>query len=1057
MSTLPQDLELLRKLNEYRWRAKELREQALPGLKQIECKEIRPPRDARESPFTDKDKEVERGGIDFERWVAGNDDVEIALLVKVQNHRDISVNENENNMPRNASHHLKKALIDLDLKQLLKQSGEAGNRSEFPVLLAARTMQALVTRAETVFNPATMYCYYRIIRELYGVAHPNWTVGAARAGVGGTTSAFVTNECIRAIFAFERALERTHKFFEQTCIFCRYYLSVKSILRDWKIAPESPLNYWANKSIEAMWLDCQIATNPRNREMALFHAGGTDGRNALLLPDENKPVDLKSATSYFDSLPMHLKGAVDDLFQAVAGVYDKIKKNRRKETPKTKSPIRPIRGSNPQTYEYIRPAKGITEPERKKERGKEEETTKFIRTETAHAFALKVIENAVDNAHTLQMIVQKWTSGTPDENKHATILDEMAKEFYTITRRVRHVLDPSKQYLKWVLGRELAALPATFDAGELVFAATSYGAINNWRLDDRLNRACERLVTSLPDNGRLPTKRPFHADRRGYRTIPIGCEMTRALATLLQKTGYDFDANFVGKMLGVFEEQLIELHESAGDDKKLIGWNFEGAPSPEKPAIWVTAVSILALDRVVRMLNTRINEVVLAHFDVTQPKRPHTELTLQHLIYSDYALVGYGPPKKADERLHQQQFDHQTERTDPSQHEERLTAINLQKTRAHVMRTTLPERYRQDNKHFSTIYYGPPGTGKTTLAESLALSAGVPLLRLSPGDLILQGQELIEGRAHDVFEALSMLTQCVIIFDEFEPVLKSRGDETKSTSKDRGELQLPHDGLGEPPASRESRHGPLREALTRIADILQDISEKDDLKEIGGALQSISEKDDPKFRFVLGGMLPKLIKLHDSAQKQSFVYCLATNRLKEIDVAAKRNGRFDKKTPVYKPDALSRAGTLLHCLSQAKKVNLTGKKTERSGELQRFMRILCKTIGEPADRINKFFKIEKNEEELIGVLGYILNDTELPKELEESRKRLEKLELELLTDETLDEEEGEKAQRIWICGYEKQFADKEDSIDQSGDEIIKLLNRSLAGESMQEQTASKRT
>lgn len=1043
MSNLSQDLEMLRKLNENRRVAKELREQALRPLKRVQlnknrtrAKELREQAlhalkrielnegglsvdvvrrqllqalerieredklfDETESPFEDGDKEGFE--IDFGRWVAADDEVEIALLVKVQNHRELGEKENENNKQREASDTLKGVLERLNLKKLLQPPSEGDNRSTMPVLLAARAMQALVNRAKTVFEPATMYCYYRIIRELYGVAQPNWTVGAARAGIGGTTSAFVTNECIRAIFAFENALERTSKFFEETLTFYQYFSALKQIIEEWHIQPNTPLYKWANKSLEARWLDCQIATNPRNREMALFYSEKPDGENALLLPDKPHENDLciKNTEEYFKSLRAKLIKAVDDLFHNVAEVYERIYRYRGDEKPKIVHPLAGLESTkdlleyefNPEREKIIKGA--TTREERREERAREAKIAKYNRSATAHLFAERTIRNAVDNARILRGILAK------DEGRDRIeeILEGMAKKFYTIRRRVHHVLEPSKQYLKWVLGRELAAPKETFDAGELVFAATSYGAINNWRLDDKLKRACELLIKSLPDNGRLPTKRPFHAEPRGYRTIPIGCEMTRALATLLQKTGYDFDAEFVGRMLGIFEENFSELHESTADNK-LIGWNFDGAPDPGKPAVWVTAVSVLALDRIVRMLNTRINEIVLAHFDVTQPERPHTELTLQDLIYSDYALVLYGPLRK------------------PVEHEEELTAILLQKARAHVMRATLPDRYGQDNKDFSTIYYGPPGTGKTTLAESLAFSAGVPLLRLSPGDLILQGQELIEGRAHDVFEALSMLTQCVLIFDEFEPVLENRGK-----------------GAGSSPNE-------LTESAV-ITDVLQHIS-----------------GNDPKFRFVLGGMLPKLIKLHDAAEKQSFAYCLGTNRLNDIDRAAKRNGRFDKRVPVYKPDALSRAGALLFCLGQAKKLNVPDKKTERVSELQRFMRILCKTIGQPADRISRLFKIEKDEKGLMGTLGYILNDRELPKELKkESQKQHDDLKQELATNVHLDKDEKEKEQRIWIRDYENGFLPWENNIGQTENEIMERLNRCLAGESKKEERPQNNT
>jgi hypothetical protein len=574
------------------------------------------------------------------------------------------------------------------------------------------------------------------------------------------------------------------------------------------------------------------------------------------------------------------------------------------------------------------------------------------------------------------------------------ILRELSKEFYKIKRRVHRVLEPSKQYLKWVLNRELAASEETFDAGELVFAATSYGAINNWRLDDKLNRACEKLINSLPDNGRLPTNRPFHANESGYRSVPIGCEMSRALANLLQKTGYDFDAEFVSKMIGVFDENLIELTESTAE-AKLIAWNFKGAPHPDKPSVWATAISVIALDRIVRMLSARINEIVLKHFDVTKPERPHTKLTLHDLIYSDYGLVKW-------------YFED----------ESKLTALNLQKSRSHIMRATLPKNYQGDTKNFSAIFYGPPGTGKTTLAESLALSSKVPLIKLSPSDLILQGQELIEGRGRDVFEALSMLTQCVIIFDEFEPVLKNRKKNEISIS---------------------------------------DLKEGDpgyDTAQMSAALQKISQKEYPQFRFVLGGMLPKFGKLHDAAEKQSIVYCLGTNYFNDIDDAAKRKGRFDKKFPVYKPDVLSRAGILLYRLSQTGNFDQISDASNINQVCLRSMKVIAETFDEPADQISKFFEVKKGSDGqkiAAGVLPYVLGlEDDLPEELTKKTpaEKIKALDVEI-NQVVADVEEKEKEQRKWLHNYEKGFvkaiAEIDNEIDEQTEreEVVELLKKYL--------------
>ena len=971
MSSLAQDLDMLRKLNQQRTHAKTLREQALRALKRIGIKDNR---------FIDKDKS-EPGEIDFKRWVGGNksvenDLVELALLVKLQNHRDISEDDKENNKA-DAPLELKKLLQKITLKSLIQLPGEdtstdnlqpADVLKTIPVLTAARVMQALVSRAETVFEPTTMYCYYRIIRELYGVAQPNWTVGAARAGVGGTTSAFVTNECIRAIFSFENVVKRTYEFFEHVSVFYDKFSCLDRMLQTWGITDKNhPLYKWADKTVEAMWLDCYLSISARNREMALFWGGddrdaGTT-TNLLLLPNSDKSVGIECARAYFKILPERLKHSIDQLFNNVSEVYFRIDEHRKKE--EDPHPQRPIDLESARNGQYIFNDKKTSA----EETAKEERISKFNRTATAHEFALKAIEDAIINANRLQKIFSEDQSSDPsdvEEDRTKTILTKLHENFYRITGRVHRVLEPSKQYVKWVLNRELAASHATFDAGELVFAAMSYGVLNHWRLDDKLARACELLITTLPDTGRLPTKRPFHSNIRGYRTLPIGCEMTRALANLLQKTGYDFDENFIRRMLSVFEDNLIELPESTAKHR-LIAWNFEGSPNPEKPAVWVTAISVLALDRIVRMLNSRINEIVLSHFDVTDPSQPHTPLTLHHLIYTDYGLSERSFKDESSER--------------------KSAAIGLQQTRAHVMRATLPKFYLKDKNNFSPIFYGPPGTGKTTLAESLALSASVPFLRLSPSDLILQGQELIEGRARDVFEALSMLTQCVVIFDEFEPVLKTRSTGRRPSGN-----------------SRKQTH-----------------EETDAISEV---LWIMNEKEDPKFKFVLGGMLPKFTKLHYAAEKQSFAYCLGTNYLVDIDGAAKRSGRFDRRFPVYKPDVLSRAGLLFYRLSQTTDFkNGTGDPQNFWQLVKRFIDVIARTTDIDANQLNKLFKVEEDKAPA-QALQYVFNPAvPLPKDLaKDPNDRIKSAEKDLENAIAIALDDDEKVEREWLLNYEKAFS-----------------------------------
>src|SRR3954452_22611887 len=93
MSNLAQDLDTLRELSRHRDKAKKLREEALKALKKIGVN--------KEEHFFDKDKPPSDGGVDYGKWVGGkdsvkNDIIELALLVRVQNHRDISEDDSKN-------------------------------------------------------------------------------------------------------------------------------------------------------------------------------------------------------------------------------------------------------------------------------------------------------------------------------------------------------------------------------------------------------------------------------------------------------------------------------------------------------------------------------------------------------------------------------------------------------------------------------------------------------------------------------------------------------------------------------------------------------------------------------------------------------------------------------------------------------------------------------------------------------------------------------------------------------------------------------------------------
>jgi hypothetical protein len=411
-----------------------------------------------------------------------------------------------------------------------------------------------------------------------------------------------------------------------------------------------------------------------------------------------------------------------------------------------------------------------------------------------------------------------------------SLAEKLARRLRRGARLIRELLQPLEQFANSIIDRELAAgvasLDMPVDAAELLFAANLLGLVSDWG-KPKIRAAYEVLRPKLSVNGRLLSFRPFDVDETGYRLIVQSIEVTRRMADLVANTDVPPEPDFVERLMRPFEDTRV-----SGDAEAACGWTID-APGREKKSLWwATALVADALESVIRMLNQAINRQVLAHFLWRRPG--DLSLRLDDLFYPDFGLAA----SKSCAGVKESDRD--------------SVAAKLQKLREHAGHG--PKK----SKIFSLVLYGPPGTGKTTLVEALAKSADVPLVEITPSDILVGGEEAIERRTRHVFQALSKLTHVVILFDEFDPILQDR------------------------------------------------------------AKRDASELPKSIFEFLTPGMLPKLKALNEAGKEQRFSYVLATNFVYDLDPAVIRKGRFDDKCGIFPPDAISRRGRLLEQLSKAR-------------------------------------------------------------------------------------------------------------------------------------------
>jgi hypothetical protein len=91
----------------------------------------------------------------------------------------------------------------------------------------------------------------------------------------------------------------------------------------------------------------------------------------------------------------------------------------------------------------------------------------------------------------------------------------------------------------------------------------------------------------------------------------------------------------------------------------------------------------------------------------------------------------------------------------------------------------------------SAIFFGPPGTSKTQLAKLIASAVGWPLLVVDPSHLLRNGSENLHSEMYLLFRMLTATEQLVVLFDEFDELVRVRQDEETPESRFLTTAMLP--------------------------------------------------------------------------------------------------------------------------------------------------------------------------------------------------------------------------------------------------------------------------
>jgi hypothetical protein len=353
-------------------------------------------------------------------------------------------------------------------------------------------------------------------------------------------------------------------------------------------------------------------------------------------------------------------------------------------------------------------------------------------------------------------------------------------------------------------------------------------------------RSVQHIVASISSAATMPFGLPFTYHEKGmggFATSISGITvLASALLALFEQSRRDqySDAEYLASFVETLDEPLRKLlrltatlegtERSVAVDnlphdlplRTVRGWSTDRALNSKRIESWVT-IDVLVFAACVRLLAQEIAQfMVMRQYNGAlpqdAPKWPYKR-------ESDTDAADPQPKMMFD--------PDEPSATAPSGPWEQCPVQYLHRNFRKFMDGATTE---WKSKVSSVLMFGPPGTSKSTIVNSLAAALKWPLIELTPSHFVIGGPERIEERARAIFDDLSVLRECVVLFDELDSLLVDR------------------DTLGP------------------------------------GSILSFS----------VPAMLPKLQRLAKLARKQRVLLVFATNFYDRLDAAMVRRGRVDQ-------------------------------------------------------------------------------------------------------------------------------------------------------------------
>ncbi len=96
-----------------------------------------------------------------------------------------------------------------------------------------------------------------------------------------------------------------------------------------------------------------------------------------------------------------------------------------------------------------------------------------------------------------------------------------------------------------------------------------------------------------------------------------------------------------------------------------------------------------------------------------------------------------------------------------------------------------------DNVPVSAILFGPPGTSKTEIVDQVSDFIGWPAFTVDPSYFVQNGIDAIQAQSNKIFRMLSSAEEIIVLFDEFDEMVRDREDAEELLSRFLTTAMLP--------------------------------------------------------------------------------------------------------------------------------------------------------------------------------------------------------------------------------------------------------------------------